>query len=272
MFKLCKCKIPLCFVSGYTPGNRLRVLNLSLVQNYYTPRHAGATLAVPWSVTSKPDRPMRGVQIGYRPKTNSYDGLTPALFEALVSDLVIFGINQIELISQSFDDAPYSPHFSLSHTEMNIAMSTILAKYGINVSLWFPACHPGGDVNKGCQVGNYHDPAVMAAAKAAWNKTFASLPRMDTLFINAGDPGGQSPDDLAFIVRDCNHIFILVPRVPLIARALLGVFSTIDKYVQPCVNTSWSMLLHSVLHVCYFISPTVRFSKLRFARPNETVS
>eukprot|EP00041_Stephanoeca_diplocostata_P026368 m.709830 g.709830 ORF g.709830 m.709830 type:complete len:415 (-) comp22947_c0_seq2:2661-3905(-) len=187
-------------------GRLLRALNLTLVQNYYTPRHAGATLALPLSVTSKPDRPMRGVQIGYRPKTNSYDGLTPALFESLVSDLVVFGINQIELISESFDDAPYSPHFSLSHPDMNVAMATVLAKYGVNVSLWYPACHPGGDVNKGCEVGNFHDPTVMAAAKAAWNSTFASLPRLDTLFINAGDPGGQSPDDLVFIAQAAKEV------------------------------------------------------------------
>lgn len=65
-----------------------------------------------------------------------YDGLTPALFEQYVVDLILFGVNQIELITGSFDDAPYSPHFALSHDDMNVAMSTILAKYHINVSLW----------------------------------------------------------------------------------------------------------------------------------------
>ena len=34
---------------------------------------------------------MRGVQIGYRPKTNSYDGLTVPLFRQLVLDLAFFG-------------------------------------------------------------------------------------------------------------------------------------------------------------------------------------
>jgi hypothetical protein len=48
-----------------------------------------------------------------RPKTNSYDGLTPALFEQYVVDLALFGANQVELIPHSFDDAPFSPHFAL---------------------------------------------------------------------------------------------------------------------------------------------------------------
>jgi hypothetical protein len=43
------------------------------------------------------------------------------------------------------------------------------SRYHINVSLWYPACHPGGDPNKGCQVGDFHDPAVMAAAVAEWH-------------------------------------------------------------------------------------------------------
>jgi len=57
-----------------------------------------------------------------------YDGLTPELFESLVVDLILFGANQIELIPGSFDDAPYSPHFALSHREMNTVMSSVLAK------------------------------------------------------------------------------------------------------------------------------------------------
>ena len=47
--------------------------------------------------------------------------------------------------------------------------------------------------------GDYRDPKVMAAAKADWQRIFSSLSRVDTLFINAGDPGGHSPDDLVLI-------------------------------------------------------------------------
>ena len=49
--------------------------------------------------------------------------------------------------------------------------------------------------------GDYRDPGVMAAAKADWERIFSALPRVDTLFINAGDPGGHSPDDLVLIAQ-----------------------------------------------------------------------
>ena len=35
--------------------------------------------------------PLRGHQLGYRPKTNSYDAWTPAMWEQYVRDLVVFG-------------------------------------------------------------------------------------------------------------------------------------------------------------------------------------
>ena len=185
----------------YGVGRLIRLMNLTLVQNYYTPRYSSATLALPTHVASHPDRYMRGVQMGYRPKTNSYDGLTPELFEQYVIDLSLFGVNQIELIPHSFDDAPFSPHYQLSHDDMNVRMSSILAKYGMNVSLWYPACDPAGDVNLSCQTGDYHNSTVMAAAKADWHQTYSSMPRIDTVFINAGDPGGQNPDDLMMIAQ-----------------------------------------------------------------------
>ena len=103
-------------------------MNMTLTQNYYTPRVAKVEVAAGLAIRSRPDRPMRGVQVGYRPKTNSYDGLTPELFEELVTDLAMFGANMIELIPHAFDDAPYSPHYGLSHDAMNTAMSAILAR------------------------------------------------------------------------------------------------------------------------------------------------
>ena len=151
---------------------------------------------------------MRGIQFGYRPKTNSYDGLTPEIFEQYIVDLSMFGLNQAELIPHSFDDSPYSPHFGLSHAQMNVAMSEICDKYGINVSLWYPACNPGIGDTEGCPKGNFHDPSVMAAATKDYHVTLSSMPRVDTLFVNAGDPGGQSPDDLVMVTQIARKILL----------------------------------------------------------------
>jgi hypothetical protein len=50
----------------YGVGRLLREMNLTLVQNYYTPRRVTASIAAGLLVASVPDRAMRGVQIGYR--------------------------------------------------------------------------------------------------------------------------------------------------------------------------------------------------------------
>ena len=74
---------------------------------------------------------MRGLQIGYRPKTNSYDGLTVDTFNELITDLALFGANMIELIPKAFDDAPYSPHYRTSRCQMHATASASMFHYGI---------------------------------------------------------------------------------------------------------------------------------------------
>src|SRR2546422_1906494 len=58
-----------------------------------------------WSESSAPKYALRGHQLGYRPKTNSYDGWTVSLWEQYIRDLAVFGTNDIELIPPRSDDA-----------------------------------------------------------------------------------------------------------------------------------------------------------------------
>src|SRR5450759_2481840 len=48
------------------------------------------------SITSAPKYKLRGHQLGYRPKTNSYDGWTTAMWERYFRDLIVFGANAVE--------------------------------------------------------------------------------------------------------------------------------------------------------------------------------
>ncbi|MBI3470406.1 MAG: hypothetical protein HY013_03510, partial [Candidatus Solibacter usitatus] len=50
-----------------------------------------------FAVTTAPKVALRGHQLGYRPKTNSYDGWTLAMWDQYIRDLAIFGANAIEL-------------------------------------------------------------------------------------------------------------------------------------------------------------------------------
>src|SRR5262245_10033921 len=66
-----------------------------------------------FSTVSTPQVALRGHQLGYRPKTNSYDAWDVPMWEQYIRDLAIFGTNAIELIPPRSDDAADSPHFPL---------------------------------------------------------------------------------------------------------------------------------------------------------------
>ena len=70
------------------------------------------------NLTSSPKYPLRGHQLGYRPKTNSYDAWNAEEWERYIRELAVFGTNAIELIPPRSDDAADSPHFPLPPLEM----------------------------------------------------------------------------------------------------------------------------------------------------------
>ena len=68
-------------------------------------------------VATAPHYLLRGHQLGYRPKTNSYDAWDLARWEQYYRDLAVFGANCIELIPPRSDDAATSPDFPLPKFE-----------------------------------------------------------------------------------------------------------------------------------------------------------
>src|ERR1043166_7900416 len=96
-------------------------------------------LADDFRVTTAPRYALRGHQLGYRPKTHSYDAWDLAIWEQYYRDLVVFGVNAIELIPPRSDDAADSPHFPLPPMRMMVGMSKLADDYGLDVWIWFPA-------------------------------------------------------------------------------------------------------------------------------------
>jgi hypothetical protein len=145
------------------------------------------SIAVPanLSVTTVPKYPLRGHQLGYRPKTNSYDGWTLPMWEQYIRDLAIFGTNAIELIPPRSDDAADSPHFPLPQIDTMIGMSRICNEYGLDVWIWYPAMDE-----------NYADPKTVEFALNEWGEVFKKLPRVDAVFVPGGDPGHTQPKHL----------------------------------------------------------------------------
>ncbi|HVW11598.1 MAG TPA: hypothetical protein VHC90_23605 [Bryobacteraceae bacterium] len=134
------------------------------------------------NLQNKPKIAIRGHQLGYRPKTNSYDGWDVPQWEQYIRDLAIFGTNTIELIPPRSDDAADSPHFALPQIEMMAEQSRIANEYGMDVSIWYPAMDK-----------DYSDPATVESALKEWGDVFRKLPRVDEVFVPGGDPGHTEP-------------------------------------------------------------------------------
>jgi hypothetical protein len=139
--------------------------------------------------TSAPRYTLRGHQLGYRPKSNTYDAWSVPVFEQYIRDLAVFGSNAVELIPPRSDDAADSPHFPLPPMRMMIELSRLLDQYGLDVWIWYPAMDR-----------DYSDPATVEAALGEWGEVFRQLPRIDAVFVPGGDPGHTRPRYLAALL------------------------------------------------------------------------
>ncbi|WP_353722192.1 hypothetical protein [Dyadobacter sp. 676] len=137
------------------------------------------------AISTSPRYPMRGHQLGYRPKTNAYDAFTVAGFDQYIRELALFGANTIEILPPRTDDDATSRHMKIPAAQMMVEQSRICKSYGLDVSMWYP--------NMG---KNYVDPDSVARELAEREQVFASLPKLDGVFVPAGDPGELEPDVL----------------------------------------------------------------------------
>jgi len=85
------------------------------------------------NIASSPAYPIRGHQLGYRPKTNSYDAWSIGQFDQYIRDLAIFGANSIEIMPPRTDDDFSSVHMQLPAIEMIAEQSKICDSYGMDV-------------------------------------------------------------------------------------------------------------------------------------------
>ena len=159
----------------YAAGRLLRALEMSRDQLRLD---SGVKLA------TAPRTALRGHQLGFRPKTNSYDAWTLAMWEQYFRDMIVFGMNAVELVPPRTDDDLDSPHFPKPPLEMMIAMSQLAANYGLDVWVWYP------------WVKQDESSSVVQTPEAALEereKIFSKLPRVDAVFVPSGDPGDVDP-------------------------------------------------------------------------------
>jgi len=136
-------------------------------------------------ITTSPRYPIRGHQLGYRPKTNAYDAWDPAQFDQYIRELAIFGANSIEIIPPRSDDTLTSPHMKLPPIEMMVKQAEIIDSYGMDVWIWYP--NVGED---------YTHPDSIRKELQEREDIFQRLKRIDVVFVPGGDPGDLHPDIL----------------------------------------------------------------------------
>jgi hypothetical protein len=180
---------PVILIAGNDPrgalfgaGRLLRELRMSRGQ---------LLLPASLNLSTAPRVKMRGHQMGYRPKTNSYDAWTEEIWKQYIRDLAVFGTNAVEMIPPRSDDDADSPHFPLPQIEMMAKVSKILDGHDMDVWIWYPAMDP-----------DYSKPETVAAAIKEWGNVFSRMPRVDAIFVPGGDPGHTAPGVLlAFLAE-----------------------------------------------------------------------
>lgn len=134
------------------------------------------SIAADYRISTSPDRPIRGHQVGYRPRANSWDAWTIEQFDQYFRDMVVFGANCMENIPFQ-DDDPH-PLMKYSREQMNVEFSRLCAKYELDHWVWIPVeFSVADDVAQGEQFLKQQETF------------YKSCPRLDAIFVPGGDPG-----------------------------------------------------------------------------------
>ena len=142
-------------------------------------------------LASSPRYPLRGHQLGYRPKTNSYDAWDLPQWERYIRDLALFGTNAIELIPPRSDDDANSPHFPRAAARDDDRHVEALRRL-----------RPGRlDLVSRRWTRITADPKTVAHALEEWGEVFRKLPRIDAVFVPGGDPGHTQPKYLMALLE-----------------------------------------------------------------------
>ena len=149
-----------------------------------------ARLVSPLALVTAPAYPIRGHQLGYRARANSYDAWDTAQYEQYIRELALFGVNCIENIP--FQDTT-STLMKLPRRTMNRELSAICERYGLDYWVWTPAEFDLNDADRRAAYLDEHEAF------------FAECPRLDALFIPGGDPGDNHPRLVMPLLEDLSR-------------------------------------------------------------------
>jgi hypothetical protein len=151
-----------------------------------------ATLDGTTRLVTSPAYPIRGHQLGYRNRANSWDAWDVRQFDQYIRELAIFGANCVENIPFQ-DDSP-GPLMRVPRPEMNVRMSEICQRYDQDYWLWTPADF------------DLADTARRAKAIQDHEALYKACPRLDGIFIPGGDPGENQPSLVIPFMKDLSVV------------------------------------------------------------------
>ena len=149
-----------------------------------SPEGEHLTVSLPGKVSQNPAFALRGVQIGYRPKNNSFDAWTPQMLARRIEDLALMGANRIQLISPRSDDASSNDLQPVPPEQALADMAAATHRLDLDVALFQPV------------LGDAKTPAERADEVAKFRKVLALMPALDALYVPSGDPGHARPGNL----------------------------------------------------------------------------
>lgn len=142
-----------------------------------------ATLEDDYHCTSAPDKPIRGHQIGYRPRANSWDAWTIEQFDQYFRDLVVFGANCMENIP--FQDEDPQPLMKYPRQQMNVEFAKLCIKYDLDHWIWVPV-----------EITVASEPEKCEQFLQRQESFYKTCPRLDAIFVPGGDPGHNPSSSL----------------------------------------------------------------------------
>ena len=149
----------------FAAGRLLRLLEM-------TPGRLG--LARDISIATAPRYRIRGHEIGYRNKSNTYDAWDMKRYEQYIRDLAVFGNNMIQLIFEPKRDLIEGAHLTETQTERCAKLAALCESYGIDLWIWMPIDEP------------LDDPEEAAKALQARRAFFEAVSPLTAVFVPRG--------------------------------------------------------------------------------------
>lgn len=153
-------------------------------------KHGKIILTESIAGTHIPQKKIRGHQVGYRAKPNTYDAWDYKQYFRYYLDMMAFGSNVCEHNGSKIKDDEINPLMMYRQDEFLTEASRLADELDLDVSLW---------------QANADDESESEALSSR-DILYRAMPRLDTVFVPGGDPGEMPAADFSQRCKKIYHI------------------------------------------------------------------